>query len=442
MFFAKSPGSLIKAIVSGAGESSVQCRTPVTASSCLVPLQFPDVLYNQQDTTPSPFPVAGARSPVIHNPSGLICPDPTCGIRAIDPEAERPRAYKAEAAIEQELPWSVNFSASYIFTRGVKLPSNKDANVLPATVMKTYDVVNSATPGVTELTSTVPLFTNRVDPRTGSVLVQRSEVNSTYHGMLLAIRKPMTHGIELLANYTLGRAVDNGQQGFNISSTTALNTPGVLNPFDMRAEQGPSSTDARNRFTSSVIWMPPFGRNAASPFVRKLVEGWSFSTSITATNGTHYSGRVQSSASPCSVAITPGFTNCTNAGGVSGLQGGMTGVLMQTTGNAFGGRIAWLPRASFTLPNIYNVDFRMAKQIAITERLDLELRGEAFNLFNTTLVLNVNQNAYNYAEPNTAACAGHTNTCMVPVSSFQNPSVTSSTLLGARQIQFGARLSF
>jgi hypothetical protein len=256
-----------------------------------------------------------------------------------------------------------------------------------------------------------------------------------YHGLVATVRKPMSHGVEFLANYTLSRAVDNGQAGVGIGGITFQSTDGIIDMYNLNGEQGFSSTDVRNRFTGSVIWQPSWG-SGSSGISKLVVQGWSVSSAITATNGARYSGTVQSSATQCAVVVSP----C--PAGSSGLNGGMNGALIQTTGNNIGGRITWLPRNSIVLPNLYNVDLRISKRFAITERMGFDLRFEAFNLFNSTLVLAASSNAYNYAQPGAAGCVGHTNTCMVPVSSFQRPSTTSGNLFGARQLQAGARFSF
>jgi hypothetical protein len=313
-------------------------------------------------------------------------------------------------------------------------------------VTKTYDVVDNN--GVTQLTSTVPVFFARIDPRTGPIITQFTDVNSRYNGMVVTLRKPMTHGIELLANYTLSKATDDGQGGNNltgggtISSLGFVATDGVLNPFNQRAEQGYSATDARNRFTSSIVWQPPLGKNSTGA-MRQVLSGWNLSLIGLATTGTRYSGTVSSTASP---SVTIGGVTYT------GLEGGMTGALIQTTTDAIGGRVAWLPRSSFVLPSLYNVDLRLAKQFSIKERYNIEVRLEAFNLLNSTLVQGVSTNAYTYTQPSASAaslCSSaasvatpHSNTCMAPVSTFQTPTTTTGNLLGPRQMQAGVRFSF
>ena len=120
----------------------------------------------------------------------------------------------------------------------------------------------------------------------------------------------------------------------------------------------------------------------------------------------------------------------------------MTGVLQDTNARPIGGRVSWLPRGSEVLPSYTNVDVRVAKQFVIRERINIELRGELFNLFNSTIVQSLNQNAYNFVGVGSGVCAGHTNTCLVPLSTFQQATTTTGNLLGARQVQFGFRFSF
>jgi hypothetical protein len=105
-----------------------------------------------------------------------------------------------------------------------------------------------------------------------------------------------------------------------------------------------------------------------------------------------------------------------------------------------------MPRDSYELPNYSTVDLRLGRQFTFHERYAFEFRAEAFNLFNSTIVQAVNQNAYNYASPSatSATCpASHTNTCLVPQPTlFQVPTTTLGTLLGPRQLQFGLRFEF
>jgi hypothetical protein len=48
--------------------------------------------------------------------------------------------------------------------------------------------------GSVNQTVTVPLFWQRLNPATGPIGTNRSDVNSTYNGLIITLRKPATHG--------------------------------------------------------------------------------------------------------------------------------------------------------------------------------------------------------------------------------------------------------
>jgi hypothetical protein len=101
-----------------------------------------------------------------------------------------------------------------------------------------------------------------------------------------------------------------------------------------------------------------------------------------------------------------------------------------------------LARNAFTLPNITTMDFRLGRGISFREKYHLNFVVDAFNLLNRTIVSGVNTTAFGYSGPGVGACAGHTNPCLVPSTSFGTRTTTSGALYGARQMQFGARFNF
>jgi len=456
VFVAPTVGSLFKAFNAGGDEAQVPCNpTGVTtaglatcsavASQPAGTFKFPDVFVAQQNVHPSaPFAsstlggTAGNQplTPTVLTPTSSICP---CGNRGVL-TGTRPRAYEAQVAVEQQLPGNMNLSVTYVFTRANYLPSSVDINILNNGLIKNYDVVNSS--GATQFVQPVSFFDTRVDPAVGTVLASVNNVNSVYNGMVVTLRKPLSHGIELLANYTLSKATDDGQAGNGLGGETFLATDGVLNPFNQKAEEGYSQTNVPNRFTASVVWQPMYVKSSSSRLVRALANGWNLSTTVTATNGTYYSGEIQGTSAQCLVVATTCPT------GDLALEGGLGGADISTSFTNLGGRIAWMPRDSYELPNYSDVDLRLARQFTIHERYAFEFRAETFNTFNSTIVQAVNQNAYNYAAPSatSATCPSstHTNTCLVPnpPTTFQVPSTTLGTLLGPRQLQFGLRFDF
>ena len=131
-----------------------------------------------------------------------------------------------------------------------------------------------------------------------------------------------------------------------------------------------------------------------------------------------------------------------------GVDYGVTGGEITNTGGSTGGRPPrWAAMCTSDL-RMHNVDFRIMRQFAITEKYRLQVLGEAFNIFNHTNFSAVNGTAFNYAAVGAATCpasiASSTNGCIVPNPTFLLPTGSSSAngLYTARQLQLSAKFVF
>lgn len=99
-----------------------------------------------------------------------------------------------------------------------------------------------------------PLFTA---PRPlagfGRVLVEHSDVHSTYDGLSLSANAPISRRSQLLVNYTLSRTRDDDTSASPYSPVTALN------PFAPGRENGFSDGDARHSLNLNAIFNLPAG---------------------------------------------------------------------------------------------------------------------------------------------------------------------------------------
>jgi hypothetical protein len=291
-----------------------------------------------------------------------------------------------------------------------------DANVAPSTTTRSYDVLNADR--TLAQTVSYPFYTNRIDP-TGVILVGTSDVNSWYNSFVLTFRRPMRHGLEFLANYTLSKSTDGGQVPGQYGTFYGTDSP--VDPLNRKLEYAPSDLDQRHRLTVSVVWAPTF--KVDNHMTHLLVNGFSFSTIVTAASGQPLTGSIS------------GYPS-------GGVDGGLTGGVVSNSGGNIGGRPNWVPRNGYNLPNLYNVDFRLARTFSFGEHVRLQLLGEAFNIFNHTNILSLNSTQYNYSAAGSGACAGHSNGCLVPVASFLAPTSSSNGLYGARQLQISGRIFF
>jgi len=390
---------------------------------------FPNVFFVPPGPAPA-APFAGALTPSVGIPGGTL-PASSAAAHGMMPNFVSPVAHEGEIAIERQLPGRFAVSATYLLTRGLHLPSSFDANVAPATTTRSYDVVNAT--GTTQQTVTVPWYTTRLDNGTGIILNQYSVVNSWYNGLVLSLRKPMSHDVELLLNYTFSKALDDGQTAG--SNGTFYGTDGVLDPYDLRKDYSYSDLDQRHRFVASVVWQPSYFQGS-SRLAHDLLDGWTASGILTHATGQPFSAIISGST------MTPLPANVP----VGSVDGGMTGAEVSTFASATNGRASWLPRNFYNLPNYTNIDFRFGRTFTFSEKYRLAFSADAFNLFNSTIVTGQNTTAFTYAAPaaTSATCssASHTNGCLVPSSSFRTNTATTGGLYGARQLQINARFEF
>ncbi len=195
-----------------------------------------------------------------------------------------------------------------------------------------------------------------------------------------------------------------------------------------KAENALSDLDQRQRFVGSVVYAPA-AEKISNRALRMVFGGFRFATITTIASGQPVTGNIS------------GFPT-------GGVDGGVTGGLVSNSGSATGGRIPQFGRNTFPGPHLRNVDFRIARDFSIRERVKLQLLGEAFNLFNHTNVNAVNTTAYNYTAPSTSAssvCPASTHAnggCLVPNAAFLTPTSSTDNLYGSRQLQVSGKIIF
>jgi hypothetical protein len=409
IFYAKSTNSTYYAtrVENGVYQQAFNCTT----TSC-PQLSFPNVIW----TPPGPpmaAPFSGALAPQV---TTFTPPALTQLTRGQAPDWVNPRVHEGEVTIERELPGAISASAAYVVSRGLHLPIFVDANLAPSTTTKTYDILTSA--GSPIQTYTVPYYTARLNTNTGGVFVGYSEVNSWYNSMVLSVKRHMRRGLEFTVNYTLSRAMDGAQVAGSGGTFNGTDYP--IDPYNRKAEYAVSDLNQTHRFTANGVWMPNL--SGLSNRAAKLVfNGWALSTIVTMTTGQ---------------PVTPYISGYPSGAPNGGVSGGVS------YAGATNGRAGWLPRNAFNMPGFHNVDFRLGRQFAFTERLRLMLLGEAFNIFNHTNVSGVNNTAFFYAAPGSGLCSGHTNACYTANPAFLAPTSTSNLLWGPRQLQVSGRITF
>jgi Carboxypeptidase regulatory-like domain len=295
-------------------------------------------------TTPAPpFPPSGAD--IFFTPRNLVTP----------------YVQSWNLNIEQELSQSVAFQLGYVGSKGTKLVRLRDANQPDMNGNRT----NFPQYGFADEFATIS--------------------GSTYHALQATLRTRDWHGLSGFTGYTWSKSLDDASDGIDFNFAT------VAIPQDsnnLRAEHGPSNFDTRHRLTAAFSYrLPDFG----GP--KRLTQGWELNTIVAAQSGrpvpivnSNDTSGANSSVFPTPSNfhqrpnVVPGV-NPINSNWESGPD-----TIGYLNGNAFlnppFGTFGDLGRNEIYGPHFWSVDFAVAKNTRLFERVNLQLRAEFFNIFN------------------------------------------------------------
>jgi Carboxypeptidase regulatory-like domain/TonB-dependent Receptor Plug Domain len=407
----------------------------------------PDTLFPQPSTAPAFGPIFGTSGPVpqamYSNLEALLAACPAASgssvASALDPGFVNPLVHEYDAAYEQELPGKLVLTASYLGSRAIHLPVFYDANLPPPDSTRSYLAFGVPGGSSQPIEFTVPFFSaaaSRPRPGVGVLVMGRSIVNAWYNALVIRLRRRAAHGFSFDANFTLSKAMDDGQVPG--PSGTFFGTDNPLNPYDIKAEYGLSDLDVRRRFVMNFYWAAPFEHWTRSRGGRAFLGGWKVSGIL----------RAQDTPPVTALVSLPSTFFTSGGGGCLTGDGGLTCGTIAGTGARTGGRVPFLQRnAQFNIPGgLVAADLRITREFALNEHSSFEVIAEGFNLFNRTNTFSVNTTAYSWEPPNAGSCqlpgATNFNGCLVPNAQFLAPTSTGNTLYTARQWQFGARFRF
>ena len=213
-------------------------------------------------------------------------------------------------------------------------------------------------------------------PNFGSNALQSTIGSANYNALEATFRLNLGKRATVLAGYTFSKSIDD-----------ASNLGEQINPFNESLTRVISSWDMTHNFVASYTYGLPFdeffGRN-------RLTEGWSLSgTTRFATGfpvtlfddsdrsllGTLGNGVNNELLDTPEISPGPLHINTNPRNGKPEFNTGLFSPEML-------GRLGNAPRRFFHGPGINNFDMQLSKTIRVTESKSLDLRIEAFNVFN------------------------------------------------------------
>ena len=272
--------------------------------------------------------------------------------------------------VEREIGSKSVLEVAYVGSKGTKLLTARDINQ----------------PQPSPLPPGLP-FVPRPNPRFDDIDLLESRANSNYNALQAKFHQRLSNGLSALASYTWSKSIDDASNFF--SSAGDPNFP--QNSYNVRAERGRSNFDVRHRLSVSYSYLFPFGQGrrymSESGWVTTLLSGWETFGIVTLQSGR-----------PFTVALLSEIDNSGTGRSILGFGANDRPNLVSNPelSNPTTGR--WFNTAAFTFPapgtfgnagrNILdgpgyqNVNASLVKNTRVTERVNLQLRAEFFNLFN------------------------------------------------------------
>jgi len=228
----------------------------------------------------------------------------------------------------------------------------------------------------TRLTRLYDANQDGINPNYGEIDTFATNSASTYNALQVQARFSDWHRFSGFSAYVFSKSLDGASDGIDFNFATAAFPQ---NSDNLQAEKGPSTFDARHRWTTALTYAVPVW-DALPP---RLAEGWRWNTIVTVMSG-----------QPIGIITPNGIFNADNSDnfhqrpdvvpGVNQILGGnpANGYINPLAFATPAGNFGDLGRDAVYGPGFWNVDFSLTKDTKLTERLTLQLRAEFFNIFN------------------------------------------------------------
>jgi len=359
---------------SGFGPNPITFAVPVSTSSFPVPFQPGVPVYGGFSAMPDAF--------------------------GVDPNLRTPYMQNFNLNLQQQLARKMVLQIGYVGSNGHKLLQTVDANQPTQAQITAADCFGQPIPapgqpcpGGTILDFGVPrqYFVPGIAASPFYLNFLQSSANSNYNSLQTSFRINDWHGLTSTFNYTWSHSIDNASDLWEYIPNGS--TPNQT--YGAHPNRGNSNFDVRNRITWNFIYQIPDAKDSRFKLIRN---GWGINGIATLQSGQPFQfnfnfeddfdgsgsgygvpdriGPVQYNQSDPNnfINLNAFAVPCTPV--ASGFDG--TAASCQAGTRHYGN----LGRNSLIGPHFRQFDFSIFKDTTITERLKMQLRFEAYNLFN------------------------------------------------------------
>ncbi len=319
----------------------------------------------------------------------------------VDQHMRTPYMENYNLNVQQQLGRKSTLMVSYVGSQGHKLLRFRDINQPTLSQIQQFDYTQAG-----DNCYCVPRFFP------GSpfyyINYQEASANSIYNSLQTSWRIDNWHGFDSTLNYTWSHSIDDSSDGEDYvpNASQPDNSQGLI-----RYNRGNSNFDVRQRFVWNFIYQIPDAKDSR---LKVLRNGWGLNGIVTVQTGQpfhlnynfedDYNGTGEGFARPDIVGpvhynqndpnnfmdLSAFAVPCTMLGGSGAgscqLINPTTGAVCTSSGigpNCINSmHFGTLGRNSLVGPHFRQFDFSLFKKTALTERLNMELRFEAYNLLN------------------------------------------------------------
>ncbi len=382
-------------------------------------------------------------------------------------DAAAPKVFSWSLGVQREIMKNTSLEVRYLGTRALELPVQLQLNSITPfelgaqplpTFFNASDIPATLPATAPTLAQFQALQTRRFAAQgfTGGAITEEAPVgDSTYHGGAVELLHRFSHGLLLRANYTYAKAMDNATNDLN---TSAVNPRRPENSYNLANEWSRSALDVTHKVGLTWLYdLPKFKFD--SRILRGAANGWQWSGSylfqsgqpVTIQSGTDSNGNLDAAGdrailNPAGIGntgstvatvcrdSTTGATSVSNCGAANTV--GYVAVNSNARYIQAGvGALSNLGRNTFNSPyfNVWNMS--ILKNNQFTERFNLQIRVDAFDVFNhrqytfgQLSVLGTNTNALSQGYAN-----------LTSGSAFLNQFLFNG---GSRTVQLGIKLTY
>lgn len=355
----------------------------------------------------------------------------------VQPDVKMPTLISYSLRVEQEMTPNTSLTMGYVGSHGYHeligvdgnqpVPTICPASPCPGAYPSNFPgaLANAPVPAGSFY---IPAGRPKPNPALANTWTWFSAGDSNYNALEVDLNHRFSHDLSLRGVYTWSKALDDGD---SLNATTAGNAPGLVsNPYDVHADWGLATYDARHIGVISAVYILPFGHGKyfakdLGGFGNAAISGWSVNSIATIQSGFPFTPQLSYNPSnngdtrnPVRPFANPDFRGSAIIG--SPAQWFNPDAFLQPPANS--GFYGNLRRDTLIGPGLGTWDFSALKDTTIHERLTLQFRAELFNLLNRA----------NFNTPNLIV--------FTPSGVSGTAGAITSTSTTSRQVQFALKL--